>query len=229
MGYFEGFAVTMKQHRLFGGKRVTTEYSGGRRAKKKGESARDVGGDEKLPRPSVSTVATSSTATRTAWRSASGASSAPGSAPPSASTYVAPTTIRSTPPHPASGSGTCTRSTTCGVSTATCASKRARPRRSPSPSCSSSASPTARTRSTQGRARRRRRWRSEAAALGDWREGDEQFTSGWMRATSPSGDATFEGEVRLVQRVGPRHPCARTAPGRPRCHRSQEGEPLNHG
>ncbi len=51
MGYFEGFAVTMKQHRLFGGKRVTTEYSGGRRAKKRKDDARDVQGDEKLPRP----------------------------------------------------------------------------------------------------------------------------------------------------------------------------------
>src|SRR4051794_17718540 len=27
----------------------------------------------------------------------------------------------------------------------------------------------------------------------DWRPGDDDMTSGWMRATSPSGDATFEG------------------------------------
>ena len=26
----------------------------------------------------------------------------------------------------------------------------------------------------------------------DWRDGEDQFTSGWMRATSPSGDAGFE-------------------------------------
>ena len=26
----------------------------------------------------------------------------------------------------------------------------------------------------------------------DWREGDDVLTSGWMRATSPSGDATFK-------------------------------------
>jgi NADH-quinone oxidoreductase subunit I len=30
MGLLDGFAVTMRQHRLFGGARVTTEYSGGR-------------------------------------------------------------------------------------------------------------------------------------------------------------------------------------------------------
>jgi NADH-quinone oxidoreductase subunit I len=51
MGYLEGFGVTLRQHRLFGGERVTTEYSGGRRAKKKGDTARDVDHDEKLPRP----------------------------------------------------------------------------------------------------------------------------------------------------------------------------------
>jgi NADH-quinone oxidoreductase subunit I len=27
----------------------------------------------------------------------------------------------------------------------------------------------------------------------DWRPGEDQHTSGWMRATSPSGDAAFEG------------------------------------
>ena len=30
MGLLEGFAITMRQHRLFGGKRITNEYSGGR-------------------------------------------------------------------------------------------------------------------------------------------------------------------------------------------------------
>ena len=34
MGYFEGFGVTIRQHRLFGGKRVTTKYSGGRTARR---------------------------------------------------------------------------------------------------------------------------------------------------------------------------------------------------
>ena len=34
MGYFEGFGVTLRQHRLFGGKRVTAPYSGGRVAKR---------------------------------------------------------------------------------------------------------------------------------------------------------------------------------------------------
>jgi NADH-quinone oxidoreductase subunit I len=34
MGYLEGFLVTARQHRLFGGKRLTENYSGGRAARK---------------------------------------------------------------------------------------------------------------------------------------------------------------------------------------------------
>ena len=36
----------------------------------------------------------------------------------------------------------------------------------------------------------------------DWREGDDVLTSGWMRATSPSGDATFEGAVGWSGELG---------------------------
>ncbi len=46
MGYLGGFAVTARQSRMFGGKRVTTEYSGGREAKKGDDSH-----DEKTPKP----------------------------------------------------------------------------------------------------------------------------------------------------------------------------------
>jgi NADH-quinone oxidoreductase subunit I len=52
MGYLDGFAVTIRQHRLFGGKQVTTEYSGGRSARKKGKgNDPTVGDDEKIPKP----------------------------------------------------------------------------------------------------------------------------------------------------------------------------------
>jgi NADH-quinone oxidoreductase subunit I len=36
----------------------------------------------------------------------------------------------------------------------------------------------------------------------DWREGDDLLTSGWLRATSPSGDATFEGAVGWSGELG---------------------------
>ena len=48
MGYLDGFLVTLRQHRLFGGERVTTPYSGGRVAKKGKEVE---GRDEKIDKP----------------------------------------------------------------------------------------------------------------------------------------------------------------------------------
>ena len=38
----------------------------------------------------------------------------------------------------------------------------------------------------------------------DWRDGEDANTSGWMRATSPSGDATFRGVVSCWCRSSPR-------------------------
>jgi NADH-quinone oxidoreductase subunit I len=36
----------------------------------------------------------------------------------------------------------------------------------------------------------------------DWREGDDLHTSGWMRATSPSGSAEYEGRVQWSGELG---------------------------
>jgi NADH-quinone oxidoreductase subunit I len=36
----------------------------------------------------------------------------------------------------------------------------------------------------------------------DWREGDDKFTSGWMRATAPSGVAAYEGAVSWAGELG---------------------------
>lgn len=36
----------------------------------------------------------------------------------------------------------------------------------------------------------------------DWRDADELHTSGWMRATSPSGSAAYEGEVQWSAELG---------------------------
>lgn len=35
-----------------------------------------------------------------------------------------------------------------------------------------------------------------------WAEGDDELTSGWMRATSPSGRADFEGQVHWAGELG---------------------------
>ena len=36
----------------------------------------------------------------------------------------------------------------------------------------------------------------------DWRPGEDEHTSGWMRATAPSGDASFEGVVAWSGELG---------------------------
>jgi NADH-quinone oxidoreductase subunit I len=51
----------------------------------------------------------------------------------------------------------------------------------------------------------------------DWRAGEDRFTSGWMRATSPSGDADFVGKVGWSGDLGygvrpPEQPDDDTAP-----------------
>src|SRR3954453_14092614 len=63
MGFLEGFGVTLRQHRLFGGKRLTENYSGGRAAKRQEAKGRrhgvpgeelppaDADDDVKAPKP----------------------------------------------------------------------------------------------------------------------------------------------------------------------------------
>ena len=36
----------------------------------------------------------------------------------------------------------------------------------------------------------------------DWRDGEDEMTSAWMRATSPSGDATYSGRVAWSGELG---------------------------
>jgi NADH-quinone oxidoreductase subunit I len=50
MGFLDGFGVTLRQHRLFGGKRLTKNYSGGRAAKREEAKGRKHGvPGEQLP------------------------------------------------------------------------------------------------------------------------------------------------------------------------------------
>ncbi|MEC7117265.1 MAG: 4Fe-4S binding protein, partial [Actinomycetota bacterium] len=36
----------------------------------------------------------------------------------------------------------------------------------------------------------------------DWRPGEDQYTSEWMRATSPSGSASYEGQIQWAGELG---------------------------
>ena len=198
MGYLDGFLVTIRQHKLFGGKRVTTEYSGGRSARKKGRATDpDVEHDTEDRQARAAARASRPQPLRGRHGEVHRMRAVRGRVPGQVHLRARRRQrSRATRPRRASGSASSTRSTTCAASTATCASRRARPRRSPSRSCSSSRSPTARTRSTP-------RPSSSSTTSGkpqqmpweDWRDGEDANTSGWMRATSPIGDATFRGVV----------------------------------
>ena len=175
----------------------------------------------------ASTAATSSTATRTAWRSASAASSAPVSVRPSC-IYVRgadnPPTTRS---RPASGSASSTRSTTCAASTATCASRPAPPRPSPRPSCSSSPSPTASDAIyTKDELVVGDDGKPQHLPWEDWRAGEDQHTSAWMRATAPAGQRRLRGHRRLGRRARLRRARPRAGPdAEPTSRRRDDAEP----
>ena len=196
MGYLDGFDVTFKKwsgHETDTGKRHHAPVP--RRA--------DA---DRSASPSACTAATSSTGTRTAWRSASAASCAPACARPGASTCGArdndPDRTRR---RPASGSGSSTRSTTCGASTATCASRPARPRPSPRRSCSSSPSRTAADAIyTKAELLVGDDGRPQQLPWENWDGGfdDGADTSAWMRATAPAGDDEFEGIVAWAGELG---------------------------
>ena len=125
----------------------------------------------------------------------------------SASTCAAPTTRSTTRSRRASATASSTRSTTCAASTATCASRRARPRRSPRRSSSSSRS----------RNRADAIYTKDELLVGDdgraqrlpwelWLGGEDDDTSAWMRATSPSGARGVRRPRRLVGRARLRRP-----------------------
>ena len=203
MGYLDGFLVTLRQHRLFGGNRVTTSYSGGRVAKKGRRRPRRQRREDR-PSPSGCTVATSSTATRTAWRSASAASCAPACARPSASTCAAPTTTRR--PDVAG------RALRLRLRDQLPALHPLRPVRRGLPdrgdhrdrSCSSSRFTNRQRRDLhQGRAGRRRRRQAAAAAVGGLARRRRRSTpAAGCGPPSPSGDADFDGEVGWSGELG---------------------------
>ena len=69
-------------------------------------------------------------------------------------------------------------------------------------SCSSSRSRTARRDLHEGRTARRRRRPAPAPAVGGLARGRRRHTSGWMRATAPSGVAAYEGAVSWAGELG---------------------------
>ncbi len=204
MGYFEGFGVTIRQHRWpFGGKRVTTEYSGGRGAKKKGSDDRDVAHDEKLPRPERLHGRHVLNRYEDGMEKCIGCELCAGVCPANCIYVRGADNDPENPTSPGERFGfvyeiNYLRCIHCDLCVEAC------PTEAITESKLFEFSFTNRQEAIYTRAElvvdddgrpKRLPWE-------DWREGDDLLTSGWMRATSPSGDATFEGEVGWSGELG---------------------------
>ncbi len=205
MGYLEGFGVTLRQHRLFGGKQVTTEYSGGRGREAQGPRV----GSRRRPRREDRQAGTSPRPSRAeqvrgrdgeVHRLRAVRGSVPGEVhlrprrrqrprEPDVAGRAVRLRLRDQLPavHPL-------RSVRRGVPDR--GDHRVEAVRV------LVQQPTRRD-LHQGRVARRRRRQAQAAPLGGLaRRARTNNTSGWMRATSPSGDATFEGVVGWSGELG---------------------------
>ena len=203
MGYLDGFAVTIRQHRLFGGKRVTTEYSGGRRAKKLGDSSQDVAGDEKIPKPERLHGRHVLNRYEDGMEKCIGCELCAGVCPAKC-IYVRG--ADNDPAHPTSPGErfgyvyeiNYLRCIHCDLCVEACPTEAITETKLFEFSFTNRQDAIY-TKSElvvddEGDAQRMP-WE-------DWRDGEDAQTGGWMRATSPSGDATFEGEVEWSGELG---------------------------
>jgi NADH-quinone oxidoreductase subunit I len=203
MGYLDGFAVTIRQHRLFGGKRVTTEYSGGRRAKKRGDDARDVGGDEKLARTERLHGRHVLNRYEDGMEKCIGCELCAGVCPADCIYVRGADNDPEDPTSPGERFGyvyeiNYLRCIHCDLCV------EARPTEAITESKLFEFSFTNRDDAIYTKAELLvdDDGRPQKLPWEDWRLGDDLHTSGWMRATSPSGDATFEGEVGWSGELG---------------------------
>jgi len=203
MGYLEGFGITLRQHRLFGGERVTTEYSGGRRAKKKQDDARDVDHDEKLPRPERLHGRHVLNRYEDGMEKCIGCELCAGVCPADCIYVRGADNDPENPTSPGERFGfvyeiNYLRCIHCDMCVEAC------PTEAITESKLFEFSFTNRNDAIYTKAElvvdddgmpQKLPWE-------DWRAGDDLLTSGWMRATAPAGDATFEGEVGWSGELG---------------------------
>jgi NADH-quinone oxidoreductase subunit I len=203
MGYLEGFGVTIRQHRLFGGKRVTTEYSGGRRAKKRGDDARDVEHDEKLARPERLHGRHVLNRYEDGMEKCIGCELCAGVCPADCIHVRGADNDPENPTSPGERFGwiyeiNYLRCIHCDMCVEAC------PTEAITESKLFEFSFTNRRDAiyTKDELLVDDEGMPQKLPWEDWREGDDLLTSGWMRATSPSGDATFEGQVGWSGELG---------------------------
>jgi NADH-quinone oxidoreductase subunit I len=204
MGYLEGFGVTIRQHRLFGGKRVTTEYSGGRYARKAGTPHEaDFKGDEKTPHPERLHGRHVLNRYEDGMEKCIGCELCAGVCPAKCIYVRGADNDPDDPVSPGERYGfvyeiNYLRCIHCDLCVEAC------PTEAITESKLFEFSFSNRNDAIYTKAElvvgddgkpQRLPWE-------DWREGDDEHTSGWMRATSPSGDATFRGLVGWSSELG---------------------------
>ena len=195
MGYLEGFGVTIRQHRLFGGKRLTKEYSGGRYAKRHGRpNDPTVGDDEKAPKPERLHGRHVLNRYEDGMEKCIGCELCAGVCPAKCIYVRGADNDPETPTSPGERFGyvyeiNYLRCIHCDLCVEAC------PTEAITETKMFEFSFTNRRDAVYTKAEllvdddgkpRQLPWE-------DWRDGEDVQTSGWMRATSPSGDASFEG------------------------------------
>ncbi|MGA9276084.1 NuoI/complex I 23 kDa subunit family protein [Ilumatobacter sp.] len=204
MCYLEGFGVTIRQHRLFGGKRVTTEYSGGRYARKHGRgSDPDVADDEKIPKPERLHGRHVLNRYEDGMEKCIGCELCAGVCPANCIHVRGADNDPVNPTSPGERFGwiyeiNYLRCIHCDLCVEAC------PTEAITESKLFEFSFTNRKDAiyTKTELVVDDDGKPQVLPWEDWRDGDDDNTSGWMRATSPSGDATFEGAVGWSNELG---------------------------
>ena len=203
MGYFDGFLVTMRQHRLFGGKRVTKAYSGGRVAKKGADTGVNEHRDEKMLKPERLHGRHVLNRYEDGMEKCIGCELCAGVCPANCIYVRGADNDPNTPTSPGERYGfvyeiNYLRCIHCDLCVEAC------PTEAITESKLFEFSFTNRADAIYTKTElvvddtgmpRKMPWE-------DWRDGEDLLTSGWMRATSPSGDADFIGEVGWSGELG---------------------------
>ncbi len=204
MGLLEGFVVTLRQHRLFGGKRVTTQYSGGRSARRKGTPTDpDVPDDEKLPRPARLHGRHVLNRYEDGMEKCIGCELCAGVCPAKCIYVRGADNDPEAPTSPGERYGyvyeiNYLRCIHCDLCVEAC------PTEAITESKLFEFSFTNRRDAIYTKAELLvgDDGKPQMLPWEDWREGDDLLTSGWVRATAPSGDAAFEGVVAWSGELG---------------------------
>ncbi len=198
MGLLDGFLITLRQHRLFGGQRVTTPYSGGRAAKKG-----NFADDEKIDKPERLHGRHVLNRYEDGMEKCIGCELCAGVCPAKCIYVRGADNDPLEPTSPGERFGfvyeiNYLRCIHCDLCVEAC------PTEAITESKLFEFSFTNRKDAIYTKAELvvSDDGKPKQLPWEDWREGDDLNTSGWMRATAPSGDAAFVGEVGWSGELG---------------------------